>query len=270
MIINNIAMALDATSKCDEMWTVVSYPGVRKDMYMISSKGKIKNLKTNRLLSPYLHKSGYLYINLMSDEMYGFKPYVFRLHRLVAYAFVARDSNDKIFVNHIDGNKTNPDYTNLEWVTFSENMQHAFKTGLFKSRKGELSSNAKINKDDAIVICKMLIEFNGNISDVIKNMRVRYNKDISYSLIFGIKRKYSWTEISDKYFNNEYFTKNRNITDEEVIIICEILNACNGNVAQAYEKITQFIPGVHIAAVYRIRNKTSHKKIVEEYLNDFS
>ncbi len=53
------------------------------------------------------------------------------LHRLVAEMFVKKPRNDdSLQVNHIDGNKKNYSYTNLEWVTPSENIQHAYKTGL--------------------------------------------------------------------------------------------------------------------------------------------
>ena len=44
------------------------------------------------------------------------------IHRMVAKHFVHNDDlNTKTCVDHIDGNKHNNHYTNLEWVTRSEN-----------------------------------------------------------------------------------------------------------------------------------------------------
>lgn len=66
-------------------------------------------------------------------------------HRLVAEAFLTTDKNQ--CVNHIDGNKLNNHYTNLEWVTFKQNSEHASKTGLInkhsEKRKRQASLNAK-------------------------------------------------------------------------------------------------------------------------------
>lgn len=52
----------------------------------------------------------------------------FAVHRLVAMAFVENDDPKfKVQVDHIDGNRDNNDYTNLEWVTPEENMRRCIK-----------------------------------------------------------------------------------------------------------------------------------------------
>lgn len=53
----------------------------------------------------------------------------FRVHRLMALTFLDQHP-DKPIINHKDGNKLNNRLDNLEWCDYTENIVHAFKTGL--------------------------------------------------------------------------------------------------------------------------------------------
>lgn len=107
-----------------EIWKdIVGHEGY----YQISNLGNVKNVKTNYIKKPSDQNSaGYLRVTL-------YRPFRKRyfVHRLVALHF-CEGHKDGMVVNHKDGNKQNNIWTNLEWVTQSENDLHAYKTGLRK------------------------------------------------------------------------------------------------------------------------------------------
>lgn len=113
-----------------EKWRdIPGYPG-----NMVSSFGNVKTVnkngesKTLRLVEWKTTKGTYLYAYLKSD--FGQKGIA--VHRLVCQAFCGDPPNNglKYEPNHIDGNKHNNRADNLEWVTRSQNIHHAFRSGL--------------------------------------------------------------------------------------------------------------------------------------------
>lgn len=96
-----------------------------EDYFEVSTLGNVRNKRTNRLIIGDVNNFGYYRVAMYVN---GKQTRWFR-HRLVATVFIENPQNKK-FVNHIDGDKSNNTITNLEWVTQSENEKHAFRTGL--------------------------------------------------------------------------------------------------------------------------------------------
>lgn len=103
---------------------------------------KICRHTKEHILKPTQIGYGYLGVSLRD----GKNTYHRYIHRLVAESFVEKISPSCNFVNHIDGNKTNNYYLNLEWCNCSENNQHAYDNGL--KDRGENFYNAKLSEDN--------------------------------------------------------------------------------------------------------------------------
>jgi hypothetical protein len=93
------------------------------DKHYINPEGKVISVSSKgaRYLKCSPQGKGYPRLTVNGKHFY--------IHRLVATLFVPNPDN-KPCVNHIDGNKCNNHYSNLEWLTQAENNRHAIDTGL--------------------------------------------------------------------------------------------------------------------------------------------
>jgi hypothetical protein len=91
---------------------------IENTTYSVSDEGQVRNDSTNKILKPCFNNCGYFYVQLTKDK----KVKIALIHRLVAKAFV-ENADGKKQVDHIDGNKTNNNASNLRWVTASENRK---------------------------------------------------------------------------------------------------------------------------------------------------
>lgn len=120
-----------------EIWkTIEPFP-----IYAVSNFGRVKRVVTNkfhpkeRVLKNVLDSDGYHIVTLTNDG----KAKTQKVHRLVAIAFVEGDQ--ALQVNHKDGNKTNNNFENLEFVTCQQNLAHAARNGL--TAKGDRNAMRK-------------------------------------------------------------------------------------------------------------------------------
>lgn len=88
--------------------------------YLIYPDGKVKNIKTNRILKH--KKEVYDRVRLQNEDGVKLKC----IHRLIAEHYIPNPEN-KPEVDHIDRNKKNNSIENLRWTTKSENCRNKSK-----------------------------------------------------------------------------------------------------------------------------------------------
>ena len=99
--------------------------------YSVSTLGRIYSNRYHRYLSPWISRYGYLEISIKGKH--------YHIHQLIANALLDYTLGTGYEINHIDGNKLNNSLDNLEIVSHSENMRHAWRTGLINPQNISLA-----------------------------------------------------------------------------------------------------------------------------------
>jgi len=160
-----------------------------KSDYSIDENGNVWNTKRNKQMSANADKNGYLQIRLYQNDG---KRGSFLIHRLVAFTYL--ETEIKETVNHIDGNKLNNHFSNLEWMTRLENTNDAKRLGY--------NGNYTDVSEELVLVVIQELEKGIAVKDICTNLNVSKNfvsrirqdkrhKDVEKNIIQTQSKKYS-------------------------------------------------------------------------------
>lgn len=171
----------------DEVWLPIPYADKH---YEASNYGRIKSFcydkAEGRIVKPGVIK-GFLNVSFLSEG----KKKSFLVHKITADLFVNKTGEDQDTVIHLDWNKGNNHFTNLEWVTKAESYKRMFERIHDKRRnsKEKVITYSKLNADDVVRIKSMLNR--GITQNVIAKLFC-----VSEMQITRIKRGENWSHIN--------------------------------------------------------------------------
>ncbi len=181
----------------EEIWKqVIGF----EELFLISSHGRLKSIRKSdeKILKQTILKTGYYSVATKIGGRRG-KNYCFKIHRLVAEAFLETPTDEnilkelnshygKIPVNHKDANKLNNHYSNLEWCTYKNNTKHASESGLLIHPP---HTSRKLSVDDVKYIKSNYIPNHSLYS----GRRLAENFKVSHDIISKIINNETYKEV---------------------------------------------------------------------------
>lgn len=129
--------------------------------YEISSHGNVRFTSTRQVKPQHENAQGYLVIQYKVNG----KKFSKKVHRMVAEAFLepppqglvekcSREHWKVVLVKHLDNNKQNNYYENLEWSDLEGNTKQAWDDALIVGLKGAENGRATLTEEVVERMCK--------------------------------------------------------------------------------------------------------------------
>jgi hypothetical protein len=154
--------------------------------YEISNYGQVKSYSTRETgkIIKGSNVNGYQAIMIRFDKRITQSYYV---HRLVAETYIPKDSDDQVYVTHIDYDKSNNHISNLRWVSERQLADHNNKNPRVMKKR---ITGYKLTESDVRVIKKML-----------KNEKTRYSQiarqfGITHTQLNRIRKGQNWGHVT--------------------------------------------------------------------------
>jgi hypothetical protein len=97
-----------------------------EEYYTITEDGRVWSKIKDRWLHPHDNIYGYIFYSISKGVD---RPMSVFAHTLVALRYIGQPPSPKHEIDHIDDNKSNNHYINLQWVTHSQNILKAYANG---------------------------------------------------------------------------------------------------------------------------------------------
>lgn len=157
-------------------------PTRESDLYEVSTMGRLRSLKSGKMIGSYVNKQGY---SVCSISVNG-KTKGFRIHRLVASAFIPKIKG-KHLVNHINSIRHDNRLENLEWCTNRENCLHGIN---LKKTLGTPYHSSKLTEEMVEEILK--------IGKTAARIKIAEKFNVNPSNITLILNGETWRHVGDR------------------------------------------------------------------------
>ena len=214
--------------------------------YYVTRFGDVWSTEFMIKLKGCISSRGYYHVNLGSAHN-------IKVHRLVAHHFVPKPKDlvdqglkeDDLVVNHLDGNKLNNRWDNLEWTTYRGNTTHAYSIGLMST-----------TIDDHLLehVFKRLQEGYSDIA-------ISRETGISSQTVSNIRRGASLRYRTDKYMWPKHSPRFRVFDKDTIFSIYDdfmYTDMSNRELSRKYN--------VSYQTIYNLRRGNSHSDLAREYI----